>query len=151
MAEATKVNKYNFSSSGLADDDEVIHSILPKMIFHDWRGFGDREPDEGTLEGIYMSNNYLWVLEYNKVLDAWKGEFVEEITLRKYDRPFSISGDKVIFEKVGEWQIDPDDEIGKLIKAYLPKPPALAFFEYRSNIFEKVREKLAKLFVKLMG
>jgi len=152
MAEATKVNKYGFSSSQMATDEEVIHSILPKMIIHDWRGFSpEQRLDEGWLEGIYISNNYLWVLEYNKVLDAWKGEFTEEIILRKYDRPFRLVGDRVVFEKIAEWEIDPSDEIGMLIKSYLPKPPGLAFFEEysRYNRFKEIFEKIRKIFTKL--
>jgi len=150
MAEATKVNKYGFSSSQMATDEEVIHSILPKMIFHDWRGFNpDDQPDEGWVEGIYVSNNYLWVLEYRKRLDGWRGEFVEEITLMKYDRPFKITGDKVIFEKLAEWEIDPSDEIGALIKSYLPKPVVFVECSRFNIFFEKIRETLAKLFTKL--
>ena len=147
-----KKNKYGFSSSGLADDDEVIHSILPKMIIHDWRGFGEKqEPDEGWLEGLYISNNYLWALEYSKTLDAWRGEFVEEIILRKYERPFKFTGDTITLKKISEWNIDPSDEIGALIKSYLPKPPRIAFAEYSRSynvcdIFKKIGKKIGKLF-----
>ena len=145
-------NRYCFSSSGLADDYEVIETILPKMIIHDWRGFGEKqEPDEGWLEGLYISNNYLWVLEYSKTLDAWKGEFIEEIILRKYKRPFKITGDKIVFEKIGEWSVDPNDEIGMLIKSYLPKPPRVIFAEYSRSynvcdILCNIFKKIGKLF-----
>jgi hypothetical protein len=110
------VNKYNFSQTGW-DDKEVILSIMPRMIIHDWRGFHpDQEPDQGYLEGFYISNKYLWALEYNKYRDG-----SESITLYKYSRDFFTVDEPIKFTFINKWDVNPDDEIGQLIKQFIPK------------------------------
>jgi hypothetical protein len=110
------VNKYCFSETGW-NDKEVILSIVPKMIVHDWRGFHpDQSVDEGYLEGFYISNKYLWVLEYNKYRDG-----SESIELYKYSRNFWFVSEPIKFTLVQKWSVDPNDEIGQLIKQFILK------------------------------
>jgi hypothetical protein len=109
------MNKYGFSSQGW-DDAEVIKSIVPKMTIHDWRGFHpDQREDEGYLEGFYISNKYLWVLLYHK---DYNGELIR---LCKYSRDFFHVDEPIKFTLLKQWDIDPSDEIGQLIKQFIPK------------------------------
>ena len=84
---------------------EILSDFADKMIVHDFRGFGDRAPDEGWVVWAYISNKYLWVIvaEYDSC-----GE-LEYVAVKKYkcniiNLAFS-SNDQLVLPllKVYEW------------------------------------------------
>lgn len=95
---------------------EVLQSFMPRVTWHDYRGFRPEwKPEDGSIVGYYPSCNYLWRVFCTHMNKRWK---IQLVKWSLYEG--KKTEDALILPLKGEWQIPPESPEGEYIISQLP-------------------------------